>query len=211
MVVTAAAAVLFTVIGLVVDRFDAQHPQPTQLMYALDADTGDAHWVSEQDDPIGWTAQYLTGTEDLSDRFPLLPGPLPAGPAPAAPLPPPTMEVVADRQMDGTRELTVVLHPRPGARLVTLTAVDAQILFGAVDGRAVPQHPGPFQLEFHGPPPEGVTVDLVVDGPGPVTFRITDGSDGLSHLPGFVPRPPDVGVQGSHTSELAMVGTTVTR
>jgi hypothetical protein len=39
-----------------------------------------------------------------------------------------------------------------------------------------------------------------------MTFRALDGSDGLSGLPGFVPRPADIGVEGSHTSELVLVG-----
>jgi hypothetical protein len=56
-----------------------------------------------------------------------------------------------------------------------------------------------------------VTVTLVLDSPGPVTFRVMDGSDGLTGLPGFTPRPPGVGVQGSHTSELVLVAATVTR
>jgi hypothetical protein len=35
-----------------------------------------------------------------------------------------------------------------------------------------------------------------------------DGSDGLTNLPGFVPRPADVGVKGSHYSELVLVART---
>jgi hypothetical protein len=37
-----------------------------------------------------------------------------------------------------------------------------------------------------------------------------DGSDGLADLPGFRPRPADVGVAGSHTSELVAVAQTYT-
>ena len=44
----------------------------------------------------------------------------------------------------------------------------------------------------------------------PVTLRVLDGSDGLDGLPGFTPRPPGVGIAGSHTSEMAVVGRTVT-
>ena len=35
-----------------------------------------------------------------------------------------------------------------------------------------------------------------------------DGSDGLDALPGFHPRPPGVGVEGSHDSELVLVAKT---
>jgi hypothetical protein len=39
---------------------------------------------------------------------------------------------------------------------------------------------------------------------------VLDGSDGLNGLPGFTPRPPGVGVLGSHTSELVIVAKTYT-
>ena len=35
-----------------------------------------------------------------------------------------------------------------------------------------------------------------------------DASDGLDGLPGFRPRPPDVGIVGSHTSEMLAVART---
>src|SRR6478752_2242210 len=44
-------AVVCVAAGLVVDRFDERHPVPTQLMYALDADTGKAWWVSSESSP----------------------------------------------------------------------------------------------------------------------------------------------------------------
>jgi hypothetical protein len=37
-----------------------------------------------------------------------------------------------------------------------------------------------------------------------------DGSDGLESVPGFKPRPPGVGIVGSHTSELLAVAKTYT-
>ena len=43
-----------------------------------------------------------------------------------------------------------------------------------------------------------------------MTLRVLDGSDGLDGLPGFTARPPGVGIAGSHTSEMAVVGRTYT-
>jgi hypothetical protein len=51
---------------------------------------------------------------------------------------------------------------------------------------------------------------LTVQGTGPVKLRAMDGSDGLSGLPDFRPRPTDVGVAGSHTSEMVAVARTYT-
>jgi hypothetical protein len=63
-----------------------------------------------------------------------------------------------------------------------------------------------FGLVFHAPPAEGIAVELVLTtAGGPVSFRVMDASDGLSGLPGFRPRPPDVGIAGSHSSEMVAV------
>src|SRR4051794_23289229 len=59
-----------------------------------------------------------------------------------------------------------------------------------------------FGFVFHAPPASGVEVTLTVRGTGPVDVRVMDGSDGLSTLQGFQVRPPDVGVLGSHISDL---------
>jgi hypothetical protein len=63
---------------------------------------------------------------------------------------------------------------------------------------------------FHAPPADGLVVTLVLDKAGPVRIRVMDGSDGLDGLPGFTPRPPGIGVEGSHDSELVAVGKTYT-
>jgi hypothetical protein len=53
-------------------------------------------------------------------------------------------------------------------------------------------------------------VTLVLAATGPVRIRVVDGSDGLDGLPGFTPRPAGVGIEGSHDTELVMVGKTYT-
>jgi hypothetical protein len=41
-----------------------------------------------------------------------------------------------------------------------------------------------------------------------VTLRAIDGSDGLSGLPGYQPRPDGVGAAGTHSSDLVLVSAT---
>jgi hypothetical protein len=209
-IAAAVLAVAFTATGLSVDRFSARYPAPTQLMYALDADTHTASWVSQQTDPGGWTSNFVTGTKDLSAEFPLLHGDLATGPAKVADLPAPTLTVDADHASGDTRTLTVTIHPHRDVRLVMLSAPDARVLSATVQGRAMSLPDRGVQLLFHAPPADGVTVRLVVRGTDAIHFRVLGGSDGLSGLPGFVPRPPGVGVQGSHTSELVLVAASVT-
>ena len=210
------AALACTAAGLAVDRFDAEHPAPTQLMYALDADTGKARWVSAEADPAEWTRGFVTGREDLSEEFPLVgegaiadEADIATGPAEPAALAPPTLLAFPGPATGGperTVRLTVV--PQRAARLVELRITDVPVLRATVAGRPVPTRAGaPLHVLFHAPPPGGLRVELVLGRPGG-TVRVTDGSDGLAGLPGFRPRPAGVGIAGSHTSELVLVAKT---
>jgi hypothetical protein len=205
----AVLTVALAAVGLAADRFDRAHPAPAQLMYALDTDTGQARWLSTEARPGAWTRQYVRDREDVSGTFPIFSGPLATGPAPAAVLAPPEVTPVSDTWAGGRRTLTVRLRPQRPARLVYLEVVSARRVTSAtVAGREVPVRDGHFAVLFHAPPVQGVEVRLVFRGSGAVRLRAIDGSDGLAGLPGFHPRPPDVGVQGSHTSELVLVSRT---
>lgn len=197
-------------VGLAVDRFDETHPLPTQLMYALDADTGDAWWVSSEISPSAWTAQYVSGQADLAATFPMLGHGAWTGPAEAADLPAPEVTTVSDTTADGVRTLELTVTTQREARLVGMTMADSGVLSAQVQGRDVPVSDGTFDVVFHAPPADGVDVVLTLDAGADAVLRVADGTDGLADLPGFEPRPAGVGVQGSHTSELVLVGTTLT-
>ncbi|MEU7803367.1 M28 family peptidase [Micromonospora arborensis] len=212
----AVAAVVLAGVGLGVDRFDAAHPAPTHLMYALDAGTGQARWLSQESDPQPWTDGYVDGVTDVSDDFPGLgDGELRAGPAQPANLPAPKLEVLADTSSGGERTLRLRLTPQRAARLATLhvDTSTATVLRAEVAGRSVPVEPRAgkwgFGLVFHAPPTEGIEIALTLRPTGgQVALRAMDASDGLDALPGFRPRPPAVGVVGSHSSEMLAVART---
>ena len=202
-----------TVTGLAVDRFDARHPQPSQLMYALDKATGKARWVSDEASPGAWTGKYVSGREDLGTEFPIVGDDVATGPAAVADLPAPTVTVVSDSTDAGRRTLTldIVSHRQVRLSYFELPA-SVRVSAATVAGRTLTtgQLPDPFAVLFHGPPGGVLRVTLVVDSTGPLTIRVMDGSDGLSGVPGFTPRPADVSVAGEHTSELLLVADTVT-
>ncbi|WFE62475.1 M28 family peptidase [Micromonospora sp. WMMD714] len=221
-VAAALAATVFAGVGLAVDRFDADHPVPTHLMYALDADTGSAQWLSREADPQPWTDGYVDGPARL-DGFPGLGDPdLRGGPAPAANLPAPTVQVLADTTAGGLRTLRLRLLPQRTVRLATLhvDATTAEVARAEVAGREVPvgRQPGVgeaeadrwgFGIVVHAPPAQGVEVTLTVrPRAAKVALRAMDASDGLEELPGFRKRPAGVGVVGSHTSEMLAVART---
>jgi hypothetical protein len=213
----AAVALLAVLVGtgsgLSVDRFDAAHPAPTQLMYALDADDNSARWISDEPAVQKWTAQYVAGDRHpVRDTLPSFgPEKVRTGPAPAAALAAPRLTLTGDSRSGGSRTMTLRLIPQRPVRLASLHVDGAvRVLTATVGGRPVPittpaGGPWGFGFVFHGPPSDGVEVTLTVQSSGPVRFRVMDGSDGLTTLPGFRARPADVGAVGSHTSELCAV------
>ncbi|MEU2665264.1 M28 family peptidase [Micromonospora sp. NPDC007220] len=212
---TALAAVVLAGVGFAVDRFDAAHPAPTHLMYALDAGSGQARWLSHEEDPQPWTDGYVDEVTEVADFPGLGDTELRAGPAQPANLPAPKLEVLADTTAGAERTLRLRLVPQRQVRLTTLhvDAATATVLRAEVAGRAVPVEARKgrwgFGLVFHAPPPEGIEVTLTVTPKaGQVALRAMDASDGLDALPGFRPRPPDVGIVGSHSSEMLAVART---
>ncbi|WP_309244396.1 M28 family peptidase [Micromonospora parastrephiae] len=212
----AVAAVVLAGVGLAVDRFDAAHPAPTHLMYALDAGTGQARWLSHETDPQPWTDGYVDGVASVEDDFPGLgDGELRVGPAQSANLLAPKLDVLADSRSGGERTLRLRLTPQRTVRLATLhvDTTTATVLRAEVAGRAVPVEPREgrwgFGMVFHAPPTEGIEVTVTLRPiAAQVALRAMDASDGLDALPGFRPRPPAVGVVGSHSSEMLAVART---
>jgi hypothetical protein len=202
----AVLALACTVTGLAVDRFDPAHPAPAQLMYALDAGTGQAWWVTADADPGEWTRQYVDGPKELAD-FPVLGEGLLVGPATAASLPAPAVETVSDSTSGDRRTLTLRVRPQRTVRLAYV-AVDGGVVSATVEGRQVATRDGRLGILFHAPPPDGIEVTLVLNRTGTVSVRVMDGSDGLTGLPGFTPRPSGLGIEGTHASELVLVART---
>lgn len=208
----AAAFVVFTGIGLRVDHFDADHPDPAELAYVLDSDTGQARWVSTDAHPGEWVSRYVTEPGTPADTFGLIHGSVTVGPAQPADLPAPQVTVVDETTSGDTRTLRLKVTPQRPARLVYLGLTDAPVRGATFEGRAVPadELADGLSVVFHAPPTDGVDVTLELGTTDPVNLRVLDGSDGLDGLPGFTPRPPGVGIAGSHTSEMTAVGRTYT-
>ncbi len=209
----ALVAVACVVTGLAVDTFGTDRPQPAQLMYALDADTGHARWLSRETRPGAWTSRFVTGREE-ADAYPMLTGELASGAAPAAPLAAPSVTVESDTRTGSRRSVTVRVRPQRVAAFVGLRVDGAvTVVHAVVAGRAVPPNRvragRPFGVLMSAPPAEGMVVTLVLDGTGDVRLWAGSASTGLADVPGYVPRPPGVGAAGSALSDLVLVHRTV--
>ena len=202
------------VTGLTVDVFDREHPEPAQLMYGMDPAAGTAQWFSEHT-PSRYTERYVHGpSSSVFADYPYLDHAVYRGTAELAELSPPRIDVVDDRVVDGTRELTVFVQVTQPVRLVTVAVfADAPISAVRVEDRDLGTRALGADLSavtVHAPPADGVTLRYRIDGDGPVRVRVADGSDGVAQLPGFRPMPDDVDLAGTHSSGLAMVAAEVT-
>jgi hypothetical protein len=212
--VALVVAVACTLVGLSVDRFDADHPVPTRLAYVLDSDSEKAWWVSTEDPPGAWTAPYVQGGRSLPDSYPYLTGDLRTGAAQPAALAPAEVAVVSDDVVGERREITVRVTPqRADVRFVTLdlTVDGGAVVGGRIAGRAVPADAlagSSLRITFHAPPPGGLQASFSVTGDGAVGLRVVEGSTGLAGLPGFTPRPEGMDVAGSHSADLVLVSAT---
>ncbi|SNR33522.1 M20/M25/M40 family metallo-hydrolase [Blastococcus mobilis] len=207
-------AVACTVVGLQVDRFDADHPVPSRLAYVLDQDTGLATWVSTESTPGVYTAEYVGSRFELPVEYPHLGGEVWSGRAAPADLPAAGVETVSDTVVGGRREVTVRISPqRPAVRMMTLDlrVEGGRVATGRVAGRAVPEAElgrDRAWIVFHAPPEGGLRATFGIDGDGAVDLRVIEASNGLEGLPGREPRPDGVDAAGSHSADLVLVAAT---
>ncbi|WP_436524177.1 M28 family peptidase [Actinoplanes sp. HUAS TT8] len=215
--VASLTAVVCTAAGLAVDRFDTTHPALTQLMYALDADTGQAEWLSTEASTQKWTSQYVAGDpKPVATTLPAFGAEeLRVGPAQAATLPAPLVTKESETTAaNGDRVLTLRLKPQRTVRFTTLhVAAATQVTTLTVAGVQIPADKSAgggwgTGFIFHAPPAEGVQVVVTIHGAGPVKVRAMDAGDNLTEMPGFHARPAGVGILGSHSSEMVAVAKT---
>jgi hypothetical protein len=217
----AVLSVALTGSGLVVDRFDQDHPQETHLLYVLDAGSGRARWATKDRLPHGWVAGHAPeGGDGGMTTLPLPHGTEPrwTGTAEALPVKTPQLKVVDSRTDAGATVVELQAASSRGADVLTLHAdrpvQEATITTGgqpAVTSKPdypndVDSHPWPYELRFYDPPPEGITVTLRFLGPQPGRISLSDYTVGLERIPGFTPRPRHLDRSPDHSSDLVVVG-----
>ena len=215
----AALAVLslaFIISGHFAGRFDAQHPKPSNLFYALSADTGKAVWASFDKSPDEWTGQFLAGGSrgDLNDYLPSDYQDFLRAPAPPAPLDAPDVKLVGEASGNGTRIMKfLVSSPRRAALLSLYTDRRAQVVDATINGKpAFNSAVNRWGLRFHGIPKEGIQLTLEIKSTEPLTIRALDLSYGLPELPGATsnPRPDRLMPSLYPYSDSTLVGKTFT-
>jgi hypothetical protein len=201
----AFAAGLFVAGGLL-SGFDADHPRPDSILYALDADSGEAIWATFDDETDAYTSRFVGPNAErgsLEEFLPLGPPGLLEG-APAVSLAAPAVEVLGDDTSEDTRTLRLQISSPRGAENLSLwlESDDSQepgtpVLSAAVDGEPVGETAkrgwwGQWGVEFHNLPEAGVELTLEVRAGAPLQLRAVDYSDELPDVPGIdETRPSD--------------------
>ena len=183
--------------------FDARHPKPNSIFYALDADTGRAIWASYDEAPDAWTAQFLGADAAKGPVAAYLdaPRPLLHREAPPVALEAPAVALLDDRAGDGGRRLRLRVTAPPRANLLVVAAdAEARVVGAAVDGQPVPHDPREdgarrvWTLNYWSPPPGGIELTLELAGSGPLTLTARAATPGLPAIAGrsYRDRPPDM-------------------
>jgi hypothetical protein len=211
-----AATILLFVVGAITVRNTADHPVPSVLVYAADADAGDA-WLVEpaslekrsawSASALGASPQFMTPGEHLASS-----GPPPwltdvfgaemrvaVHGAPRIPLTAPVATVIADSTTAAGRRLSLRIVTAPGTLNVDMRAVSGAVLAASIDGRAIDttryRHKTPrWTLSYVAPADTGFTLGLTMPRGGKVTLEIGAQSAGLPSLTGVTipPRPENV-------------------
>ncbi|MFB8002022.1 M28 family peptidase [Nocardia sp. NPDC056000] len=169
-----ALAVVLTVVlaavGQAVDRFDVDHPRVTQVSYALDADHGDAQWLSVLA-PDDWTRQFVNDGAPGAPYSDLFPGIVAAGKAVPEALSAPVAEILSDTTDSGQRTVRLRVRSTRGATAIDLRWEQAPSSL-TVAGRELTPVPHK-SFHFVAPPAEGIEVRLVAPA-GPLNLTLID-------------------------------------
>ncbi|HEY8038846.1 MAG TPA: M28 family peptidase [Polyangiaceae bacterium] len=210
----AVSSLLLAGITVLVARSDRTTPRPDSIGYALDADSGQALWVSDDRQPDAATRPLLGDSPRRSELLAVDPwaGQVLSAPAPSLPLAPPEVRVVHDVADGAKRTLSLrVVSPR-GARCITLwEASGARVRSVRVDGlepfpivRFSPETDKRLWHAMAGAPPHdfwsvvlcapgpGFDVDLEVDPQVRLELHAVDVTAGLPAGTPGVDRPPSV-------------------
>jgi hypothetical protein len=203
-----ATGILFLVVGSFTSGFDAAHPRPNNLIYAVDGATGKAFWLSLDNALDEWTRTFFPGNPGrrrVPELFGDESGDYWVATAPQFALPAPCIEVLEDRTAAAIRKMTIQVKSLRNAPKLNLSLEGTGVISSKVQGRPFSQAAqSEWNLKGFGIPEEGLTVELNVQAGTPFTIRVIDFSYGLPHT-GWAPRPADMIAQPSGLSDTTLV------
>jgi hypothetical protein len=186
----------------------ADQPRQNFLFYSLDADAGEAAWVSDAKLPDETLAPWLGSAPVERIVKDVFPGsweePVWTNPAPELGQTAPELTVLEDRTEGGVRLLRLNLRsPRGAWAVMADIAAEGAILEGGLYGEWYSRETPRDSLYFKviALPPEGVEIGVKLLAGAPVTIRLADVSLGLPAFEGSIRQgasPLRTGYGGGH-------------
>jgi len=207
-----ASAVLLLMTASGTAGFDAGHPRPHNLFYAVDALTGRAFWLSTDKDLDEWTRTFFP-VNPVRRRLPELfgdgQGEFWAAAAPNFALPAPNIKVLADTTTANIRKIAIQVRSSRQAPRLSLSVEGAAVIRATVAGRVFsPAVRGEWRLKAFAIPEQGLPMELTVQAGSPFKIRVIDISYQLPPA-SFQPRPAEMMPQPFGLSDTSMVVNTI--
>jgi hypothetical protein len=206
---------VFLVTGKEMSQFSATHPMHDTVFYSLNADQHTAAWLSYDDMPDNWTAQFLgdqprKGQQPaftIGSDFTVL-----ASDAPVLVLEAPVARVTSDDFRDGVR--TLLLHlssPRHANAMLVKFSAEADILSLKFNSRkySIGTDRGPhslWDLRYFALPTDGFDLEVRLSSQGPIRCWVGDRSLGLPQIPARSYRLRPNEVMSWYGSDVTVVG-----
>jgi hypothetical protein len=196
----ALCGIAFIVAGSFTAGFNRNNPKPTNIFYALNADSGKAIWASFESRPDEWTQQFFpVGTEKgaITEYIPSRYSEFLNSEAPAVALDAPNVTLLDKRMENGLRTLRMqVVSPRQAPLISVVIESDTEIIgveinHKRVEEKAKSMRGGPtmmmppggrknrWELVYYAPSTEGLEISLATKSSQPITIRVVDQSYGL--------------------------------
>jgi len=196
-------AVAFALVGVVDARPGSGRPIPSDLLYALDRETGAAVWATMQGGDDGWIERFVGDEAEAGDLAGFLAGSTRAyrrSVAPRLDSPRAAVSVVADVTDGRVRTVRLEITSAIGPELMTVSPLEGTDLrLVAMNGVQVPgraptdSQSGDWLLRHFGEPPGGtLTLELQTERlDAPLEVVLVEFLMRLPPVPGFdVERPP---------------------
>ncbi len=198
--------------------FDSSHPRPDTINYQLNADTGQASWLTRDANLDGYTQQFFaTGRHAAQFEFFAMSTVKGWGAvAPPVSLPAPSVKLLSRTEQDGKSVVRIQLTSRRRAPAIEATVSTGPVTAASIDGQPFPlkasDRRGELKFIYWALPPRGIPITLTVPTGSPIRLAVHDISYGLPNIPGrtYRPRPTDTMSGLAFASDATLVTHTVT-
>lgn len=189
-------AVLLIVTAVTAEN-DKEHPLPNNIMYYLNADTGEANWVSMSKHEDSWTAQFLEGhshQRPINEVMPIsVKSSVLTSPVPSIPLNAPELSVLSDQKNGEGRDVQIRITSKRQSSVINLMIVDPNVTEITINGTTMARKitTEPWMIEHYATPETERIINFKSKSPEKFAVSIFDVVKEMPELPGktFTPRP----------------------